>query len=95
MLRALKDMILYEDRDLLVLDKPFGLAVQGGSGTVRHIDGMLASMPNERGERPRAGAQARSRYVGRLACREDTKNRRRSWRNFSLAAGAENLLGTR
>ncbi len=51
-LRALKDMILFEDRDFLVLDKPFGLAVQGGSGMVRHIDGMLASMPNERGERP-------------------------------------------
>lgn len=51
-LRALQDMILYEDRDLLVLDKPFGLAVQGGSGTIRHIDGMLASMPNERGVRP-------------------------------------------
>jgi 23S rRNA pseudouridine955/2504/2580 synthase len=51
-LRALKDMILYEDRDLLVLDKPFGLAVQGGSGTTHHIDGMLASMPNEQGSRP-------------------------------------------
>ncbi|HUB64561.1 MAG TPA: RluA family pseudouridine synthase [Methylocella sp.] len=50
--RALKDMILYEDRDLLVLNKPFGLAVQGGSGTSRHIDGMLASMPDERGGRP-------------------------------------------
>jgi 23S rRNA pseudouridine955/2504/2580 synthase len=49
---ALQDMILYEDRDLLVLDKPFGLAVQGGSGTTRHIDGMLASMPHERGDRP-------------------------------------------
>jgi 23S rRNA pseudouridine955/2504/2580 synthase len=51
-LRALQDVILYEDRDLLVLDKPFGLAVQGGSGMTRHIDGMLASMPNERGDRP-------------------------------------------
>jgi 23S rRNA pseudouridine955/2504/2580 synthase len=51
-LRALQAMILYEDRDLLVLNKPFGLAVQGGSGMMRHIDGMLASMPNERGDRP-------------------------------------------
>ena len=51
-LRALRDMILYEDRDLIVLNKPFGLAVQGGSGTTRHIDGMLAAMPNERGDRP-------------------------------------------
>ncbi len=50
--RALRDMILFEDKDLVVLDKPFGLAVQGGSGMTRHIDGMLASMPNERGDRP-------------------------------------------
>jgi 23S rRNA pseudouridine955/2504/2580 synthase len=49
---ALRAMILYEDRDLMVLDKPYGLAVQGGSGTKRHIDGMLASLPNERGDRP-------------------------------------------
>lgn len=50
--RAIHDMILYEDDDLLVLNKPFGLAVQGGSGTTRHIDGMLASLANEAGERP-------------------------------------------
>jgi 23S rRNA pseudouridine955/2504/2580 synthase len=49
---ALRAMILHEDRDLIVLDKPYGLAVQGGSGTKRHIDGMLASLPNERGDRP-------------------------------------------
>ena len=50
--RAIKDMILYEDDDLLVLNKPYGLAVQGGSGTSHHIDGMLASLANEAGERP-------------------------------------------
>jgi len=50
--RAIRDMILYEDKDLMVLNKPFGLAVQGGSGTTRHIDGMLASLANEAGERP-------------------------------------------
>jgi 23S rRNA pseudouridine955/2504/2580 synthase len=42
--RALADMTLYEDADVLVLNKPFGLAVQGGSGTKRHIDGMLAAL---------------------------------------------------
>ncbi|HTV33080.1 MAG TPA: RluA family pseudouridine synthase [Methylocella sp.] len=51
-LKALRAMILYEDRDLLVLNKPHGLAVQGGSGTTHHIDGMLALMPNEQGFRP-------------------------------------------
>ena len=50
--RDLRRMILFEDQDLLVLNKPFGLAVQGGSGTKHHIDGMLASLPNERGDRP-------------------------------------------
>ena len=49
---ALRAMILYEDRDLIVLNKPYGLAVQGGSGTKHHIDAMLASLPNERGDRP-------------------------------------------
>ncbi len=48
----LRDLILHEDDALLVLDKPPGLAVQGGTGTTRHIDGMLAALA-ERGERPR------------------------------------------
>jgi 23S rRNA pseudouridine955/2504/2580 synthase len=51
-LRALREMILFEDRDLMVLNKPYGLAVQGGSGMTRHVDGMLASMANENGDRP-------------------------------------------
>jgi 23S rRNA pseudouridine955/2504/2580 synthase len=51
-IRALKNIVLFEDRDLIVLNKPFGLAVQGGSGQARHIDGILAAMPNERGGRP-------------------------------------------
>jgi len=49
---ALRDLILFEDRDLIVLNKPYGLAVQGGSGQTRHIDGMLASLQNELSERP-------------------------------------------
>jgi len=50
--RAIRDMTLIDDRDLMVLNKPFGLAVQGGSGTKVHLDGMLASLANERGDRP-------------------------------------------
>ncbi|HEY8163193.1 MAG TPA: RluA family pseudouridine synthase [Methylocystis sp.] len=41
---ALRGMILFEDKDLMVLDKPYGLATQGGSGQKRHIDGMLESL---------------------------------------------------
>jgi len=45
--------ILFEDDDVLVLNKPFGIAVQGGTGTKRHIDGMLAGMADRFGDRPR------------------------------------------
>ena len=46
-------MILFEDDHVLVLNKPFGLAVQGGSGTRRHLDGLLAGMEDRFGDRPR------------------------------------------
>src|SRR5258705_4923037 len=52
-LQALKDMILYEDVDVMVLNKPAGLAVQGGSGTTRHIDQMLEVMRDAKGQKPR------------------------------------------
>jgi 23S rRNA pseudouridine955/2504/2580 synthase len=52
-LQALKDMILYEDDDVLVLNKPAGLAVQGGSGTTRHVDQMLEVMRDAKGQKPR------------------------------------------
>lgn len=41
--QAIASMTLYEDDEILALNKPFGLAVQGGEKTTRHIDGMLAS----------------------------------------------------
>jgi 23S rRNA pseudouridine955/2504/2580 synthase len=48
-----RSMILYEDEDLYVLNKPEGLAVQGGTKTHRHIDGLLMGMAAELGDRPR------------------------------------------
>ncbi|MGX1427515.1 23S rRNA pseudouridine955/2504/2580 synthase [Bradyrhizobium elkanii] len=52
-LQALKDMTLYEDDDVLVLNKPAGLAVQGGSGMTRHVDQMLEVMRDAKGQKPR------------------------------------------
>jgi 23S rRNA pseudouridine955/2504/2580 synthase len=49
----LKSITLYEDDDVLVLNKPMGLAVQGGSGTERHVDGMLAAITARDGQRAR------------------------------------------
>jgi 23S rRNA pseudouridine955/2504/2580 synthase len=49
----LKSITLHEDADVLVLNKPMGLAVQGGSGTTRHLDGMLEVLRDAHGQRPR------------------------------------------
>jgi 23S rRNA pseudouridine955/2504/2580 synthase len=49
----LRSIMLYEDADLLVLNKPMGLSVQGGSGTTRHVDGMLDALQEPGGQRPR------------------------------------------
>src|ERR1700730_17756281 len=45
--------MLNEDAGVLVLKKPMGLAVQGGSGTTRHLDGMLEVLRDKAGQRPR------------------------------------------
>jgi 23S rRNA pseudouridine955/2504/2580 synthase len=41
------------DASVIVLNKPSGLATQGGSGLTRHIDGMLDTLSFERKQRPR------------------------------------------
>jgi 23S rRNA pseudouridine955/2504/2580 synthase len=56
-LELLRRLILHEDETLMVLNKPAGLAVQGGTGTRRHLDGMLQAQ---------AGAGERLRLVHRL-----------------------------
>ena len=40
----IRSITLFEDDDVMVLNKPMGLAVQGGSGTTQHIDGMLGAL---------------------------------------------------
>jgi 23S rRNA pseudouridine955/2504/2580 synthase len=50
--RELARRVLYRDAQVIVLDKPHGLAVQGGPGITRHLDGMLDALCDG-GERPR------------------------------------------
>lgn len=54
----LRDLVLHMDDSVIVLNKPSGLAVQGGSRTERHIDGMLDAL--------RFGAKQRPKLVHRL-----------------------------
>jgi 23S rRNA pseudouridine955/2504/2580 synthase len=50
---SLQDCVLYMDTSVIVLNKPSGLATQGGSGLTQHIDGMLDSLMYEKHQRPR------------------------------------------
>ena len=49
----LRASVLYEDDWLILIDKPPGLAVQGGSRQTRHLDAMLGALVSEGAERPR------------------------------------------
>ncbi|MEP4378875.1 MAG: RluA family pseudouridine synthase [Alphaproteobacteria bacterium] len=50
---ALRESIIYKDEQLIALNKPAGLAVQGGSKTHRHLDGMLDALQFDAKDRPR------------------------------------------
>jgi len=49
----LRSAVLHMDDALIVINKPPGLAVQGGSRTSRHVDGMLDALRFDCPERPR------------------------------------------
>jgi 23S rRNA pseudouridine955/2504/2580 synthase len=49
----LRDLVIHRDDQAIVLNKPSGLAVQGGSATTRHVDGLLDGLRFGHAERPR------------------------------------------
>ena len=51
--KLIQSLVIYQDEAVIALNKPAGLAVQGGSGTVKHIDGMLDALRGEARDRPR------------------------------------------
>ena len=51
--KELQTLVLHRDRHVLALNKPPGLAVQGGSKVARHLDSMLDALKFGAKERPR------------------------------------------
>ncbi|WP_416898258.1 MAG: RluA family pseudouridine synthase [Minwuia sp.] len=51
--RQAEAMVIYRDPEVLVLNKPAGLAVQGGTKVSRHVDGMLPALTFGLPEPPR------------------------------------------
>ena len=51
--KFVQSLVIYQDSSIIVLNKPSGLATQGGSGLTRHIDGMLDALAQGKKQRPR------------------------------------------
>jgi 23S rRNA pseudouridine955/2504/2580 synthase len=52
-MEALRNAVLYRDADVLIVDKPAGLAVQGGTGIDISVDSMLDALRFDGHERPK------------------------------------------
>ena len=52
-LQAAEAMLIHRDKAAIVLNKPPGLATQGGTGTHHHVDGLLDAFAADKGPRPR------------------------------------------
>ena len=48
-----RSLVVHRDHEIIVLNKPAGLAVQGGTRTERHLDGLLSALKYDAPERPR------------------------------------------
>lgn len=51
--RMLQEAVLYQDADVIVINKPAGLAVQGGSGIGKNLDDLLVALQGDAAEKPR------------------------------------------
>ena len=49
----IRSMVVYKDENIIVLNKPSGLAVQGGTGQNTSVDAMLDALTFEKEERPK------------------------------------------
>jgi 23S rRNA pseudouridine955/2504/2580 synthase len=49
----IRSLVIHRDDDVIVLNKPHGLTVQGGAKTTRHIDGMLDGLKFDAEKRPK------------------------------------------
>ncbi len=52
-IETLCQSVIYKDEHIIAINKPPGLAVQGGSGISKHVDAMLNSLQFEMKERPK------------------------------------------
>ncbi len=51
--KLIQSCVIYRDEHIIAINKPAGLATQGGSKTTRHVDGMAEALTFDMDEKPR------------------------------------------
>lgn len=51
--KFMRSLVVFKDENIIIINKPSGLAVQGGTNTTRHVDGMLNALKFELNEKPK------------------------------------------
>ncbi|MBR1948600.1 MAG: RluA family pseudouridine synthase [Alphaproteobacteria bacterium] len=70
----IQSMVIYKDNNIIVLNKPSGLAVQGGTNTFHHIDAWLPALKYEKEEAPKLVHRIDKDTSGLLVLARDRKN---------------------
>jgi len=70
----IRSLVIYKDDNIIVLNKPSGLAVQGGTNTTRHVDGMLPALKFDKEEAPKLVHRIDKDTSGILVLARDRKN---------------------
>ena len=69
-----RSLVIYKDDNIIVLNKPSGLAVQGGTNTLHHVDGMLDALKFEKEDEPKLVHRSDKETSGVLVLARDRKN---------------------
>ena len=78
----IKAMIIYDDGDIVALNKPGDIASQGGGGVERHIDALLEHLTDKKGRRPHLVHRLDRDTSGVLLCARAPESLRRLGKMF-------------
>ncbi len=70
----IQSLVIYQDENIIALNKPSGLAVQGGTNTLKHIDGLLDALKFGKEEAPKLVHRIDKDTSGLLVLARDRKN---------------------
>lgn len=80
--QLMQESVLFKNDDVIVINKPAGLAVQGGTGITRSVDGMLDALRFD-GERPKLVHRLDKDTSGVLVLARNAKTATRLMKEFS------------